>query len=351
MLQKGTLAGTKRAAPNTSDVKKLALFNHKGGVGKTTLTINIAEAMADAGKTVLLVDADPQCNLTAFYLEETALEELLGDSDDNGNGKTLWSAVKPVAEGRGGVRDVPLIRAPERAIYLLPGDVLISEYEEVLPEAWTECFARRTRGYDVTTALAEVVNRAARTIKADVVLYDVGPNVGALNRAVLLDCDFFVTPVAADLFSLRALSTVGRSVAKWIDGWTTVRGLATTETRKQLFLGKPAFLGYITSAFKVNAGRNASNPHADWERKIAPRVRDRVIKDLEAIDKALVPKDGVYKLGGVKHFHSLAPEAQKVGLAIGDLRGFVNAGHYPQVDEAKEEFEQLAATIMQRAGI
>ncbi len=49
---------------------KIALFNHKGGVGKTTLTVNVAGALADSGKTVLLVDADPQCNLTSFYLTE-----------------------------------------------------------------------------------------------------------------------------------------------------------------------------------------------------------------------------------------------------------------------------------------
>ena len=62
------------------------------------------------------------------------------------------------------------------------------------------------------TALAQVANRTAAKIRADICLYDVGPNVCALNRCVLLDCDYFITPVAADLFSLRALSTVGRSV-------------------------------------------------------------------------------------------------------------------------------------------
>lgn len=329
---------------------KIALFNHKGGVGKTTLTVNIADAFEEMGKTILLVDADPQCNLTSFYLEESALEKMLGDSNDNGSGQTVWSAVKPVVEGRGDIAQIPSWKVSKQT-YLLAGDVLLSEYEELLPEAWTECFARRTRGYDITTALARVADRAGKVVKADVCLYDVGPNVGALNRAILLDCDFFITPVAADLFSLRALSTVGRSVAKWITDWGTIRNLAAKTDQVRLFGGRPSYLGYITSAFKVNAGRNAANPHAEWERKIAPRVRDRIIKDLAAIDASLVPQGGVYKIGGVKHFHSLAPEAQKYGVAIGRLRGHVNPGHYSQVDEARTEFAHIAGEIVKRAGI
>ena len=155
-------------------MKKIALFNHKGGVGKTTLTINIANAIAEAGKTVLLIDADPQCNLTSFYLDESLLEKILEDSNENGTGETLWSAVKPVVQGRGGVVSVAEWKVPKRSIYLLPGDVLLSDYEEELPSAWTECFARRTRGYDVTTALSQVANGCAAKIKADVCFYDVG---------------------------------------------------------------------------------------------------------------------------------------------------------------------------------
>ena len=330
-------------------MKKIALFNHKGGVGKTTLTVNIADALASSGKRVLLVDADPQCNLTSFYLEESTLEKLLEDSNDNGTGETLWSAVKPVAQGRGGIAEIPELQVA-KSIFLLPGDVLLAEYEEVLPLAWTECFARMTRGYDITTALSQVVNSIGAKIKADVCLYDVGPNVGALNRAVLLDCDFFITPVAADLFSLRALSTVGRSIAKWISDWEAIRKMASETDRARLFKGKPVYLGYITSAFKVNSGRNAADPHAEWEGKIAPRVRDRITKDLAGIDPNLVPQGG-NKVGSVKNFHSLAPAAQKFGVALGALQGKVNPGHNAQITEARTEFAQVSREIARRAGL
>jgi hypothetical protein len=168
-------------ASKSTDLKKITLFNHKGGVGKTTLTINIADALADAGKTVLIVDADPQCNITSFYIDEPALEKLLGESDDNGSDATLWSAVKPVVEGRGGIVDIPEWQVHNRPIYLLPGDVLLSDYEEELPSAWTECFAHR-----LALVATEVVHDddVTRFEGGDQHLLDIGKEGFAIDRPV-----------------------------------------------------------------------------------------------------------------------------------------------------------------------
>lgn len=329
-------------------MKKLTLFNHKGGVGKTTLTVNLADAFTDLGYRVLLVDADPQCNLTSFYLSEKVIDDLLGDSDDEG-GATIWSAIRPVVRGKGGIKDIDLIEVDTR-IFLAPGDVLLADYEEELPDAWTNSFARKTRGYDVTCALSHAVKGWAEKCKADIVIYDVGPNVGPLNRSILLDVDFFATPVAADLFSLRALSTVGRSLAKWITDWKTVRGLASSFDKKDLLKGSPIYLGYVTSAYKISSGRIATAPHEYWEKFIAPRVRDKIVSDLRAVDPNLVPP-GSNKVGGIKNFHSLAPQAQSLGIAIGKLRGHVNSGYYAQVDEAEAEFVRLADEFLRRMGL
>ena len=79
---------------------RIAVFNHKGGVGKTTLTANLGAALAEKGKRVLLLDTDPQCNLTSYLLAEDVVDDLL-DYSDSKNGQTVWSAVKPVVEGDG----------------------------------------------------------------------------------------------------------------------------------------------------------------------------------------------------------------------------------------------------------
>lgn len=333
-------------------MQKIALFNHKGGVGKTTLTVNLANAFADTGRKVLLVDADPQCNMTSFFIDESDLDQMLSRSDNAGLGETIWSAIKPVVDGRGGIKPIAGRKPyPGKEIYLLPGDVMLAEYEEVLPLAWSECFQGRTRSYDITTALSQVVNRAGRQFDADVCFYDVGPNVGALNRAVLLDCDYFITPVGSDLFSLRALTTVGRAMSKWIKDWQIIRGLASDTQRAVLPDGMPSYMGYISSAFKISTGRSSTDPHSTWERMIAPRVRDKVVRELGSIHSDLVPNGSLNKIGGIKNFHSLAPEAQKHGVAIGDLRGLTNSGNNPQVTEAKDQFLEIAREMIRRSNI
>jgi len=133
-------------------LKTLALFNHKGGVGKTTLTINMADAMIDIGLRVLMIDADPQCNLTSFFLTEDQLDDLLGDSGEE-SGSTVWSAIKPVVDGKGPIKTVtPFEIRP--GLFLCAGDVLLSDYEEELPSAWTGSFARKERDYDVMCCLS-----------------------------------------------------------------------------------------------------------------------------------------------------------------------------------------------------
>lgn len=297
---------------------------------------------------MLLVDADPQCNLTSFYLSEKQLDGLLGESDDV-NGGTIWSAIKPVVDGKGPIKGVDAYEI-RKNLLLVPGDVLLADYEEELPAAWTGSFARKARDYDVMCALSRAARGLGKRYSADIIIYDVGPNVGPLNRTVLLDSDYFATPVAADLFSLRALSTVGRSLARWITDWETIRGLASNADRTALLGGKPVYLGYITSAYKVASGRAATRPHDYWEAKIASRVHRRIVEDLKAIDETLVPY-GSNKIGAIKNFHSLAPQAQVLGLPIGKLRGHVNPGYYAQVAEAGAEFDHLAREIAKRMAL
>ncbi|HEY0468946.1 MAG TPA: ParA family protein [Polyangiaceae bacterium] len=329
-------------------MQSFTLFNHKGGVGKTTLTVNVAGGLVDLGHRVLIIDADPQCNVSSFFLPETKLDDILGESDDDEKGGTVWSAVKPVVNGTGDVADIPVYNVGRDGMLLLAvGDVLLSSYEEELPAAWTDAFARKPRGYAVMSALRRATHSLAAKYNANIVLYDVGPNVGPLNRAILLGCDYFITPVAPDLFSLRALTSVGAAVGRWIQDWRTVQLLASGDKKGDLLPGSPAYLGYIVSAFKAYGGAKVK-PHEYWESKIAPRVKNRVVDVLKKIDEKLA-RPAPYKIGDVKHFQSLAAIAQEEGLPIGWLQGAANSGYNPEIAAARQHFQQIAMAMIRRA--
>src|ERR1051325_9311499 len=144
-----------------STAKRISIFNHKGGVGKTTLTFNIAASLADLGHKVLLVDSDPQCNLSAYLIEAPVLDDLLDQSDDAETGETLWSAVKPVVDGEGGVKKIEPIEIRDN-LFLVPGDIRLSDFENKLAAYWLECFQREPHGFKGTTAISKLVNFICR---------------------------------------------------------------------------------------------------------------------------------------------------------------------------------------------
>lgn len=169
---------------------RIALYNHKGGVGKTTLTMNIAAALTERGHSALLVDTDPQCNLTAYLIEDSVLDSLLDESDSE-RGNTLWTALKPIVDAEGGFTAIKPIPTPTEDMYLLAGDIRLSEFERNIEEFLGDALKRRSRGYRAISALASVVNRAASDVDVDYVFYDTGPNIGPLNEIILMDADFF----------------------------------------------------------------------------------------------------------------------------------------------------------------
>src|SRR5690606_21181189 len=109
-------------------------------------------------------------------------------------------------------------------LWLLPGHLSLSRFEQTLAEEWPKTMAPdNERALDVTTALDLLSNLAAERVSADVLLVDVGPSLGALNRAALLACDHVIVPLAPDLFSLQGLENVGPTLEEWRTHWQRVR--------------------------------------------------------------------------------------------------------------------------------
>jgi cellulose biosynthesis protein BcsQ len=134
----------------------------------------------------------------------------------------------------------------------------MSEYEEFLGDAWTDSFKRRLGGFRALTSISDMVAELTAGKHFDFVFYDTGPNIGPLNRVLLLDSDYFIVPVACDLFSVRALSTLGQTLKKWIMDARTIRSIAPDGT--QLLAASPKFLGYLPQRFKVYGQVMAQEP-------------------------------------------------------------------------------------------
>lgn len=332
-----------KSEPLRTTAPRLAIFNHKGGVGKTTLTVNLAFAVAEMGYKVLLVDSDPQCNLTSYLIEETVVNDLLDNSDDEA-GATLWSALKPIAEADGDAKSVPPIEIGIN-LHLLPGDIRLAEFEGELAQFWNECFQRKSKGFRGTGALSNLVNEAAAKIGADLILYDSGPNIGALNRVILLDCDFFLIPAACDFFSTRAIRTLGRALSEWISSWQTILELAPENV--YLMPGKPKLLGYVPQRFRVYASRPSAQFAALLPR-IEKTVKEDVITVLERLDKELISA-AIHPLNiaEVKDFSGLSTSAQIQGVALWNVDG----APPEQRSEARRVFNQLAVAVLHRAGL
>ncbi len=318
---------------------RLTVYNHKGGVGKTTLTVNIAAALAKRGRRVLLVDSDPQCNLTSYLLSDDVVDDLLQNSESS-EGNTVWTAVRPVIERTGSFKTIEPIKVD--TLSLLPGDIRLSEFEEFLSEAWTDSFRRRLGGLRATSSISDLVTAVAGEAPFDFVFYDTGPNIGPLNRVLLLDTDFFIVPVACDLFSVRALSTLGQTLKRWIVDWQTITSLAPDGA--SLFPGLPRFLGYIPQRFKVYGQQMAQQP-AHYLRQLKRQVFQEVTSVLRAVNPSLV-HDGTSDpvLGKVKDFASLVQIAQREGVPLWRC----SSTYVDQKDEALRCFDEIAATIDER---
>lgn len=320
-----------------SAAHRVTIFNHKGGVGKTTLTMNIASALADIGRKVLLVDSDPQCNLTSYLFSDSDVDKLLDDSDSI-EGATIWSAVKPVSEAIGEIKIIKTLKRWER-LYVIPGDIRLSQFEADLNEFWAQCFQRKVKGFRGVSAISELVNSISNKLNIDYVFYDTGPNIGALNRSILLDCDYFIIPAACDLFSLRALKTLGRTMAEWITSWETITAIAPEKI--YLLPGRPTFLGYIPERFKIYGGR-VVDEQSRFLSRIEKEIFGQIVSVLRNIDHDLAPRNmHQLKLGEIKDYGKIMQASQIEGVPLYDVK---SAPVYQRVS-AKDALYEIADKI------
>lgn len=320
-------------------VPVIAFFNNKGGVGKTTLVYHLAWVFNDLGFSTLAADLDPQANLTSAFLDE---DQLIGLFED-GKGRTVLRSIEPLLEGIGDIAGAPVMPVSDPYLYLLPGDLGLSAFEDELAADWTKCLERDPRAFRAVSAFWRLMQNAARSCAAEMILMDLGPNLGALNRAALVASDYLVVPLGPDLFSLQGLKNLGPTLRRWRDQWSERLDKRPEGQTLDLPGGTMRPAGYVVQQHSVRLDR----PVRSYDRWIA-RIPEYYSKFV------LGGEDGQnHCLASLKHFRSLMPlaqEARKPAFHLTVADGAIGA-HYNSVLDARKQFEALALAILDKTGI
>jgi len=320
-------------------MKIVAFFNNKGGVGKTSLVYHLAWMYADLGVRVLAADLDPQANLTSMFLDEERLVELWPDGD---HPRSIQGAIRPILKGTG---DVALTHIEEitDAISLVVGDLGLSLFEDKLSDAWPRCLDRDESAFRIISAFFRIIESAARMHRADLVLVDVGPNLGAINRAAIISAQYVAIPLAPDLFSLQGLRNLGPTLRQWRGDWDDRLNRAPDP---DLLLPPRGMMpiGYIILQHAMRLDRPVK-AYAQWMARIPGEYRTSVL-DENADQPPPVESDPLC-LYVLKHYRSLMPmamEARKPMFHLKPADGAIGA-HVAAVQTCYQDFETLARNL------
>lgn len=329
-------------------MKSVAFFNNKGGVGKTSLVYHLAWMFADHGVKTLAIDLDPQANLTAMFLDTERLESLWPEGE---HPDTVYGAIRPILRGIGDIA-LPGIEMINAHLGLIAGDLGLSRFEDKLSDAWPRCHNRDESAFRTMTAFHRLVQYGADW-DAELVLIDVGPNLGAINRAALIASDQVCLPLAPDLFSLQGLKNLGPTLREWRAIWAELLTKAPADL--PMPKGAMAPIGYIVMQHNIFDNRPVK-AYKRWMDRIPLVYREAVLDQrITASDFQSLPTvaQDPFCLSLLKHYRSLMPMAMEVRKPIFFLKAADGAigAHIEAVQSAYRDFQKLAATIATYADI
>jgi len=324
-------------------MKIITFFNNKGGVGKTTTVYHIAWMLKELGYKVLAVDLDPQCNLSSIFLFPERMEEIVLEEQK----VTILDAIIPVSEGE---PYIPVhIENIAENLSLLIGNLSLSAFEDTLSDAWTKCLGGQVIGFKITSVFKTLIEDAAQRCNADYVLIDVGPNLGAINRAVLISSEFVVLPVAADLFSLQGIKNLGKTLSDWKNQWNKRLLEYPAEKDKSIIpQGVMQPIGYLIMQYTDRESRPVKS-YIKWANRI-PQVYLQNVLKIDNCNTDISVENDSNCLAMLKHYHSLAPmsmEAKKPIFLLKPADGAIGA-HYHAVRKCYEHFEILTKKILDK---
>ena len=331
----------------------VCLFNHKGGVSKTTTAFNLGWMLARKNRRVLLVDCDPQCNLTGMVLgleDMDSADSLQGASD--GKPLNVREGVLPAFESRPErIQPVECVSIHQNDnLYLLPGHIGLAEYEITLGIA-QELSGSLVTLQNLPGALHHLMEITADKYEIDLIIIDMSPSLGAVNQNLLSVSDYFIVPTHPDYFSNMAIKSLASVIPKWRK-WSVAasNSLALKEAAYPFPAKVPRFLGYVVQNYRP---RNGAPAHAFnvWIEELKGNVKEILIPAISECEMML--DDEAYEAAGydpsspllqMPDFNSLIASSQTHQTPIFELTA-EQLGQVGQVlkntQESQRKFEEL----------
>lgn len=258
------------------NMKKIAIFNHKGGVSKTTTAFNVGWKLAKKGKKVLLVDADSQCNLSLYSLGNEKFDTFYSSENRN----NIKDALEPAFKSKPRLIDaIDCIQIPNNDnLYLLPGNLDLSECEvqlglsfqltdsvgalENLPGSFNYLFEKVASRYDI-----------------EYVIIDMNPSLSSINQDLLITSDYFFVPTSPDIFSYMAIKSLSRILPNW-ERWAKNARLLFKDAEYPLPMNTPKFLGYTINDYNLSRGK-PTKAFAELMDRISTVISHDLVPNLE----------------------------------------------------------------------
>lgn len=316
----------------------ISLFNHKGGVSKTTTVFHLGWKIASLGKRVLIVDADPQCNLTGLTLGLDDYDSLVKFYESKNN-TDIFNSLAPDFSLEGITHSpqnsTSITPTKNNNLFVLAGNIRFSELDTQIATAMTSSNTLPVLRKFVA-AFNNLIRKMAAEHEIDIVLIDMSPSVSSTNQCILMSSDYFIVPVSPDFYCYQAIDSLSNVLPKWAEEIVPFKEGGNSP----LPSSNPKMLGFITQNYRIyttssntsekeelDQPKQMSKAYSDWLERIKEVSNRRLVPALESSNMMIkkehfsksVTHDSPYHLGGVQNFSGLIPVSQKLSKPIFEL--------------------------------
>lgn len=320
-------------------METITFFNNKGGVGKTTTVYHVAWMLSELGIKTLAVDLDPQSNLTSMFLSNERLENIYEEDLPY----TILDSINPIVSGD--PFNPVHIEMINENLGLILGNLALSTFEDTLSDAWLKCLNGDAYSFRITSIFNTIISDAAKRFNAEVILVDVGPNLGAINRSVTISSDYIIMPVASDLFSLQGIKNLGTTLYTWKKQWNQRKEYLPNSLTFKVPEKRSIPAGYIVMQYSAKESRPVQ-AYLKWANRI-PEVFAKYVLNVPLTAIISIENDP-HCIALLKHYRSLAPmsmEANKPIFLLKPADGAIGAHTYA-VHKSYEDFKLLTKSIL-----